>query len=152
MLTLDAFTVVGPVYRGHNQAGEIPAMWQNVYLPRMDEIRHVIDGDESWGVFGNHQPDGSLTYMAGSRVEKAEDIPEGMQAWELKAQTYAVFPCTLAQIGKTLAYIHQEWLPASGYLHAAAPELEYYGKAFLEAPDGVGQIELLIPVVPHDQT
>lgn len=121
----EAFTVVGLNYLGKNEDNELPGLWQE-FLPRAQEIQHLVKPYQSYGVCGPVQEDGRFRYMAGFEIEGDGELPSGMESWHVPAQSYAVFPCKLATIGDTYNFAFQTWLPGSDYEHVDAPDFEYY--------------------------
>jgi AraC family transcriptional regulator len=82
-------------------------------------------------VVGNYdEATGEFDYVAGINVSAAAEVPEGMVSWDIPAQTFAVFSCTLPELGSTLEHIHGTWLPASEYQHTDGPALELYDEDF----------------------
>jgi AraC family transcriptional regulator len=125
-----AFTVVGVLYRGKNEHGEVPQMWDQKLLPRVQEIPHQVTPPLAYGVLDHYDPQtGEFDYLAGYGVERVADLPEGMVRWDVPAQTYAVFPCTLPTVmdGFGAAY---SWLKQSGTQRADGPEFEFYDEHF----------------------
>jgi len=121
----EAFTVVGLNYHGKNENNDLPGLWQE-FLPRFQEIPNLTQPYQSYGVCGSVEEDGRFRYLAGFEIEAESDLPKGMASWQVPAQTYAVFPCTLATIADTYNYAFQTWLPGSDYEHVDAPDFEYY--------------------------
>jgi predicted transcriptional regulator YdeE len=140
-----AFTVVGMQYHGKNENNEIPQIWQ-AFNPRMGEIKHIGNNRECFGVCAELEEDGeTFKYLACWEVSSPTDIPEGMVSWEIPAQTYAVFPCTLPTIHEAYEHAHQTWLPQSGYKRAAGPDFELYDMSFNpQIPDSV--LYIYIPI------
>ena len=141
-----AFRIVGMKYHGKNEQNEIPQMWSE-FASRVSEVQNRVDAHATYGVMGNYDEDsGEFDYVAGLNVSAAAHVPEGMVSWDVPAQTYAVFSCTLPTIGETLDHIHRVWLPASGYRHAHGPEFELYRDEEFdpEAPDSV--MYIYIPI------
>ena len=68
-----------------------------------------------------------------------------MVAWELPAQTYAVFDATLRHIGEAFGHIFGTWLPTAAFSQADAPYFERYGASF-DPGDAGSPIEIFIPV------
>jgi AraC family transcriptional regulator len=77
---------------------------------------------------------GGMTYMMGEVVTTAAAIPEGMQAFEIPAITYAIFPVRPKNrmawgmaIANTKGYAYTVWMPKSGY-EPAGPidDFEYH--------------------------
>ena len=133
------FTALGMLYHGKNENNEIAQLWQQ-FNPRIPEIKNIVDG--AFGVCGAMEEDGAFDYLAGFAVSSTDEIPEGMQAWEVAAQKYAIFPCTLKNIGETYRYAFDVWLPASEYEYAHSPDFEYYDEDF----DKDGILYIYIPI------
>ena len=146
IITRAAFTVVGLKYRGTNQKGEIPHLWRELSL-RQKEIRNKKSYDVAYGIMGNYDlQSGEFDYLASYEVDKGEVIPPGMESWDVPAQTYAVFKCTLATIMESYNYANNEWLPNSGYRRGDGPEFEEYGADF--SPDVEGsEYNICLPIV-----
>lgn len=126
---LDKFMVVGMQYIGKNEQGEIGKMWGE-FIPRIPEIRHTREGDESYGVCIDN-PENGMEYIAGLPVTDMADIPRGMICKEVPAQDYVVFPSQgLDQIGATYHRILKDWLPESAYEATGGPDFEYYPPEF----------------------
>ena len=130
--TRPAFMVVGMMYRGKNENMEINAMW-NEFIPRFKEI---TEGDfkETFGVCRMLEDamDGEFEYVAGVKVNKVDDLPEGMVARFVPEQKYAVFTHrgALEGLRARLDYIYQNWLPQSGHELTGGPDLEVYDENF----------------------
>ena len=140
-----AFTVAGMEYRGKNEHNEIFQMW-NAFGPRMHTIPHVTKPHIAYGVNKSYDMStGEFEYLAGLEVDSAADMPEGVVSWDLPAQKYAVFPCTLPTIGQAFGHICNTWLPQSGYQHAGSPEFELYNEAF-DPNDPNSVLYLYIPI------
>ncbi len=144
----EAFTVAGWMYHGRNEHNEIPQIWDNIFLPRMNDIKHRTEMGVSYGVMGNYDPQtGEFDYLAGAQVDSVDDLLPGMDIWQIPKQTYAAYPCILADIGKTFDYLYNTWLPASVYERTDGPEYEYYGLEFTTVSDPAKSIMYLyIPV------
>jgi AraC family transcriptional regulator len=122
---------------------DIPKLWDH-FAPRIGEIQHGIEPGVSYGLMNGLNLDMSkLDYMAGNPVEKAADLPMGMEHWNVPANTYAVFETTLPKISETFDYIFGAWLPTSGYQQTAGPYFERYGEDF--SPDNP-KLSIYIPV------
>jgi AraC family transcriptional regulator len=147
IVTKPAFTVVGMKYHGKNQNNEIPQLWRK-FGPHMHEVKHILQPNVAYGVMGNYEEaTGEFDYMAALEVERTADVAEGMTAWTIPAQTYAVFPCTLDTIRETYDTIYQRWLPTSGYRHADGPEFELYDERF-DTTNPASMMFVYIPIEP----
>jgi AraC family transcriptional regulator len=144
-----AYRIVGMKVRGKNQQGEIPKMWGE-FAARVAEVQDRAEQDVTYGVSANYAEDtGEFDYVAGIHVNPTAAVPQGMVSWDIPAQTYAVFSCTLPTIGETMNYIHHTWLPASGYHHTGGPELERYDEDF-NSQDPASIMYILVPVAKPD--
>jgi AraC family transcriptional regulator len=67
-------------------------------------------------------------YLIG--IESAQDCTAlGLESYHIPASQWAVFECrgkVPDSIVQAEMYAFMEWLPASGYVHANAPEMEVY--------------------------
>src|SRR6266542_250192 len=89
-----AFWVAGLRYEGRNEHGEIPALWDNAFLPRMSELDGLRIGGECYGAcreLPNMPPDAGFEYLACVQVAPTavDHLPQGMVAWKAPAMTYA---------------------------------------------------------------
>ena len=141
-----AFRVVGMKYHGKNEQNEIPLLWGEFVL-RLAEVQNRVDEGATYGAMGNYVEDtGEFDYVAGLNVSTAAKVPEGMVSWDVPAQTYAVFSCTLPTLGTTLEHIHGTWLPASSYRHADGPEFELYRDGEFDPEDPDSLMYIYIPI------
>jgi predicted transcriptional regulator YdeE len=77
---------------------------------------------------------GRMTYMMGDVVTSIATVPEGMQALEIPAITYAIFPLRPKNrfgwpfaIANAKGYAYTTWLPKSGYEAAGViDDFEYH--------------------------
>jgi AraC family transcriptional regulator len=143
--TLPAFTVIGQVYRGKNEHQEIPAMWDQLNAHWAD-FQALGQTGAAYGLCGHMEPDGVFEYLAGVQVTPSAVAPQGMTRWEVPAQIYAVFPCTLATIHQAYEQAYQVWLPGSGYEHSNGPAFELYPDTFEPDDPGSQAMFVYIPV------
>ncbi len=140
-----ALTLMGMVYHGKLNGEAIARLW-NTFGPRMSELRHSIDPQVSYGVMANYDmASEEFDYVAACEVNSPLDLPAEMACLEIPAATYAVFRCTMGQIGPTYGYIMGTWLPQSGYRHAGGPEFEEYGPTF-DPADPASEFGIYIPI------
>ncbi|MCC5464013.1 AraC family transcriptional regulator [Pelosinus baikalensis] len=147
-----SFTVVGKQRRISMVDGEnfkqVPEFWNDC----------MKDGSYEWicskagelGVLGvskdfDKYKDGFI-YMIG--VEKIKDtLPKGYVSTNIPATTWAIFESVGALPEAThdlIRRIFTEWMPATGYQHDCAPEIEVYPKGDMYSPDY--KCEIWIPV------
>ncbi|MGC9335119.1 MAG: GyrI-like domain-containing protein [Anaerolineae bacterium] len=140
-----AFTVVGLKYRGKNEMGEIPQLWGTMG-PRTGEIQNLVDDTAAYGISTNMDMEtGEFDYIAGFEVSNAEDVPEGMVAFEVPGGRYAVFSTTLPRVGETFHNAYHTWLPQAGHQPSGGPEFELYDQRFdPQNPDS--EFDLYVPI------
>ena len=153
-----AFTVVGMKLhvKGDDESMSqvskvIGKLWDRFHL-RMGEVRVKGDPRVCYGLMGNYDAQtGDWEYLAGLEVEEPPEIPEGMEAWQIPAQFYAIFPCPMSAIKQTNDYIYQTWLTASTYKHGDGMDFEYYDETFdYSTPErfAASTFYVYVPVVP----
>ena len=126
----DAFLVAGLRYAGKNEHGEIPALWDSEFLPRIGELASLRVG-AAYGVsrvLPNVPVEEGFEYLAAVEVKSLAKLPWGMVGWEIPAQTYAVLPAhDVPDLGRAFDYLYGKWLPQSKEYEAAdGPCLELY--------------------------
>ncbi len=126
---------------------KVPLFWQRV-SGDIPKLCGLMDGSEPLGVLGVSACDGgdfSGYYIA---VATKKEPVEGMEAYDVPAGTWAVFPCMgpMPAAMQTLQQrIISEWLPGSGYEYAAAPDIEVYFPGDQTSPEY--RSEVWLPIV-----
>ena len=145
IVTKPAFTVIGIKLRGKAEDSDYGALW-DALVSRMDEIRGATTFYTAYGVEGNmDMSTGEFDYLAGFEVTPDSSVPPGMSHWDIPAQTYAVFPCTLSTIKETWQAASDIWLPQSGWRYGPGPDFELYPETF--DPDQPGsEMFIYLPV------
>ena len=120
----------------------IPLQWQRF---DMAQVPGRV-GQIAYGVSYNGDDAGNFDYLCG--VEVTDPPASDFSSVSLGAQRYAVFTHRgpISAISATWRAIYQ-WLPASGYLRARAPDFERYSEDF-DARNNSGFVEIWIPVGP----
>lgn len=126
---------------------KVPLFWKKVSgdIPKLCEL---MDGSAPLGVLGVSACDGGE--FSGYYIAVATKKPalEGMETYEVPAGTWAVFPCVgpMPDAMQTLQQrIISEWLPASGYEYAVAPDIEVYFPGDQSSPEY--RSEVWLPIV-----
>jgi AraC family transcriptional regulator len=142
IVSLPAFVVAGFLHHGNSDNGELPALWERVG-PTLSALPST-EPDVYYGVI-DHFDEATKTfdYVAGRPVAPDSLPQEGNVRWEIPAQTYAVFSCTLKTLMPTFGAAYQ-WVGASGRARAEGPEFERYGPDFDESPEQ--PLTLWIPI------
>ena len=140
-----AMTLMGLQLHGKLEGMDIKGLW-NGFGPRMAEIKGG-DSNVCYGAMDNYsEATGEFDYLAACEAKGAAVLPAGMVSWNIPAQTYAVFPCTLPQVGEAWMTAYQQWLPTSGYQRATGPEFELYDEKF-NPQDPAAVLYLCVPIV-----
>ena len=144
------FKVVGLLYEGKNEHGEISKLW-DAFNRRGNELCPAST-KEVYGVCRMIPgvTDGSFEYVAGVRRENLSHLPAGTVVREVPACTVAVFRHFGAAdtLHDTYQKIYGEWLPSSAYQPLEPGfDMEVYNEEFtFFAPDSV--MYIYVPVRP----
>lgn len=145
ILTRKAFTVIGTLYRGNPQKGELPTLWQ-AFGRREHEISGLANDRVAYGLCANaDQLTGEFDYLATMEVEARQEPPEGMVAWNLPGGAFAALECTLATIRQTFDAAYGLWLPQSGYVRGEGADIEVYEE--FDGTDPEATFDIYIPIV-----
>ncbi|PKM74008.1 MAG: AraC family transcriptional regulator [Firmicutes bacterium HGW-Firmicutes-16] len=140
--TKEAFRIVG-VKRGYTSDVEdnfkkIPMFWQETHQAGIIPKLCALMDCPPFGVLG------VCACMVGNEfdyfisVASDKPVPEGMDEYEVPANTWAIFECVGAMpkaIQELQTRIVSEWLPSSGYEYADAPDIEIYSEGDMSSPD-----------------
>lgn len=133
----DAFRIVGKKLccpwtpEAEEGFAEVPKFWaRQAQQGSISQICALMEGNPPGllGVsVGDWQNAGSFEYYIA--VGSGRPAPEGMDAYEVPACTWAIFECRGPMPTAVQAMqkrIMGEWLPNSGYRYADAPDIEQY--------------------------
>lgn len=106
-----------------------------------------LDTNTPQGMFGIFTNEGTgMEYLI--MVISNQEIPEGCKEYHLPESTWAIFDC-LGSIPTSIQngwkYLEEEWLVKYPFLHAKAPEMEWYSNGNMYSSDYVSQI--WIPII-----
>lgn len=123
----------------------IPALWQD-FAPFLGKVPGQ-QGTLSYGVCCHPDEEGGFEYIAGVEVDTLEGLPDDFRSVQLAPQRYAVFEHHghISSIGQTFKAIWQQWLPASEFEAADAPEFERYDEHF-DPLTSSGSLEIWLPL------
>jgi AraC family transcriptional regulator len=136
-----------------------PALW-GAFMPRRNEVKNRLTEDYySMQVYSpafsiqHFSPQTEFEKWAAVEVEKSEEIPQGMESYELSGGLYAVFvhqglPQAFPQ---TMQYIHGIWFPDSEYVLDDRPHFELLGEKY-KNNDPTSEEEVWIPIKPKRAT
>jgi len=119
------------------QAGIIPKLCQQMSLPpyAILGVCTCMDGKD-------------FDYYISVASDKP--LPEGLEEYVVPATTWAIFQCVGAMpnaIQELQSRIVSEWLPASGYEYADAPDIEVYSDG--DQSSELYSCELWLPVTKN---
>ena len=147
-----AFQAIGMQGEFSQETNEgISDLW-TAFWKRHEEIANPVEGHCLGLCIG--ADDDNFTYAPALEVTDIGQVPEGMSAWDVGAQTYAVFTVPLpgkepigTEIGRAHRFIWKTWLPDSTYRYVEAPDFELYDSRF--DPETLkGEIDIYIPIKP----
>ncbi len=143
----EALTLVGMIYFGENQNGEIPKLWGE-FMPRVSRIPHRLKGASYGFCFMDDRINPDFWYMACEAVERVTEVPAEMVAKTVPAHTYAVFTHrgSTEALGETYHQAYKVWLPASGYELAASFDFELYDDRFNPSDEANSELDIYLPV------
>jgi len=143
------FRIVGvsqPLHREIEKNFEVvPQMWQKAGMDgTIPKLAGMMDG-EPMGLLGVSVCNDEEVWRYYIAVTSSKPVDDLLEAYVVPASTWAVF--TGSGANRSIQDLEQrivmEWLPASGYEYANAPDIEVY----LNADPQNAQYEVWIPVV-----
>ena len=145
IVTKAAFTVVGMLARSVPKDPNLMQLWQQ-FDAQTQRVRGQTKPGVYYGAMHNYdEASGQFDYLACVEVKEGQQPPEGMVAWQIPAQTYAVFETTLPEIGPAFEYIYGPWMAGSEYVRTDGPEFELYDSEF-SPEDPISKMYVYIPV------
>lgn len=129
-------------------------LWHS-FMPRRKEITNTLNQDLiSMQLFGKPLIEGSFTpktpfeKWAAIEVSDLINIPVGMDSYNVPSGIYACFSYKGAanEAQRTIQYIFEEWLPASGYKPDNRPHITVMGNKY-KGNDPDSEEEFQIPVI-----
>ncbi|MDD1687412.1 GyrI-like domain-containing protein [Methanoregula sp.] len=148
---LPARTVVGITRRTSNAvaAETIPACWQEFLMKNAPaRIAHRSIPPVMYAVYSQYEKDwtGPYTYLLGCGVTRADNVPEGMEAWTIPEQTYAVFRARGMMPAEILGVWANVW--SSDLPRTYTYDFELYDKRFTRPLNK--EVEVCVAVEPKD--
>ncbi len=160
IIELEAFDVIGLSSRFISILGEqpnnfevIPALWD-----QFNDLRHQLDHIKPGISIGlclceeiENQRQDEMVYLAGAILIDSsiseEALAHNLKHKHIDAHQYAKFTHigSLNKLRHTMHYIYHAWLPKSGYILGASPEIEWYDHRFMPDSDE-SAFDILIPI------
>ncbi len=147
----EAFRIVG-VKEHHDihveeNFAQIPLFWQKTFQSGAFAQVCALQNQEPAGVLGLSTCMNGKDFDYYIAVASDKAVPEGMCETVVPACTWAIFTCVGA-LPKSIQELQKrvvgEWLPASGYEYANAPDIELYFEGIQQADDY--RCEVWLPV------
>ncbi len=114
IVELQTIKLLGLQERFVNGQEDHEGIWKR-FMDHIDQIKpHSVDGAFYGANFATESKQ-ALDYLAGMAVGDVMDVPEGLTLREMPASHYAVFECTVGEIGATWQYILGQWLQTTPY-------------------------------------
>lgn len=149
----EAFTIIGKSVRvtcqNNEHTSRIPLFWEECqHDGTLENICAIGTSETLFGVCMDMDMEkGEFTYMIAAAADVSTQAA-GLSVRTIPACLWAMFP-SVGPIPDALqnvwGRVFQEWLPASDYKHAAAPEMEVYPPGDVTRDDY--RCEVWIPVV-----
>jgi predicted transcriptional regulator YdeE len=139
----DAFWVLGIQERADPMSMDYQAFWSR-FMAREPELRSLVTGPDGYGVYFPTDQEGLVDVFGGMAVPPETAPPEGLVLREVPAGHYAVFECTMQDIGATWAAVFGEWAPSAGHeIDHTAPCFEHFTPGCHE---GTEPVRIFVPV------
>ena len=146
----EKFHVVGLKYYGDAIPENAPGLWEEL-MKRRDEISNIFVPEEWIGLMCTGEEefiDEKADYIAGVRVTNLEEIPEGMNGYEVPEREYVVFTHkgTLDKLGETYNYIYSQYFRTSKeFVPIGIMEFELYDERYVgDKPES--EFDIYFPV------
>jgi predicted transcriptional regulator YdeE len=151
------YRLIGMNYRGKNGNREIPQMWCDKFLPRMDEVARPREHRYAFGVERciPGANDGSFEYIAAAETTEDAAVPDGMMGMTIPRCLCAIFKVAdLAGIGNAWSDA-QAWFASNRewerYCDPANGPCECHGfELYPPEFDGNGPLYLYFPARRKD--
>lgn len=126
---------------------KVPLFWQQITAAGKIPVICQIMNQPPLGVLGVSTCMDGKNFDYYIAVSSDQPVPEGMAEYTVPEATWAIFECIGAlphSLQDLQKRIITEWLPASGYEYANAPDIEVYSDGDQQSPNYRSQIWLPI--------
>ncbi len=149
LVELDMIYLVGLASLTRDETDIVTELWEQL-SSETESISNRLKPERYYGVSFftlSGDPQGSF-FMIGVAVESLDAIPPTLVGKTIPPLKYARFihKGLSKDIGMTLDYVCQTWLPKSGHSIAAPLRIEFYGKRYKGPDDPDSESEILIPI------
>lgn len=119
------------------------ALWA-AFESRIHDIAPVALGEACYGAYFDVGEPKACDFLAGMSVPAGTVAKEGLTVRGVPSARYAVFECSMDEIGPTWQWVFGEWLPGSGYRYAEGkPCFEEFAPGVME---GTVPVRIFLPV------
>ncbi|MEP0765395.1 MAG: GyrI-like domain-containing protein [Fimbriimonadia bacterium] len=137
------FTLLGVGERIVLEQADWKALWA-AFERRMADIAPVALGEACYGAYFDAGDPKASDFLAGMMIPAGTAAKEGLVARDVPEARYAVFECSMEEIGPTWHRIFGEWLPGSGYRYVEGnPCFEEFAPGVME---GNVPVRIFVPV------
>jgi AraC family transcriptional regulator len=128
-------------------------LWQQ-FMPKRKMIKNRVNSDY-WSVqnYMNFDPasfteETQFEKWAAVEVSEYEELPDGLETFDLPGGKYAVFIFhgLASEYHKALRYIYESWLPSSNHELDDRPHFEIMGSKYYGPTDANSEEETWIPI------
>lgn len=135
-----------------NKTGQL---WRQ-FAPRINEIGNRVTADKismqiyPTDYYSAFSPARQFEKWATVEVSEFENIPKGMESFDLIGGLYAIFDYKGSSADTTIyQYIFSEWIPNSAFVVDDRPHFEVLGKNY-KNNDPNSEEEIWIPIKEHN--
>lgn len=151
----DAFRIVGVMehldMNAEQSMERVPQFWAETFQNGMFEKVCRLSNQEPCGVLGVSTCMNSNNFDYYIACATDQDAPANTVEYQVPAATWAIFECIGPMPGAIQDMqkrVISEWLPASGYEYADAPDIEVYPEGDTGSPDY--KTEIWLPIIKKD--
>lgn len=125
---------------------KVPLFWQETVIAGMIPNLCTLMNQQPSGVLGVSTCMNGKDFDYYIAVASNKPTPKGLVEYEIPAATWAIFECvgpmphTIQELQKRIV---SEWLPASGYEYADAPDIEVYTEGDQQSPTYRSEVWLI---------
>jgi AraC family transcriptional regulator len=154
LVELDAIHLVGLASLAKNETDVVTDLWEQL-SGEIESIPNRLKPQRYYGITfltlsGDPQ---SSFFMIGVAVDSLAAIPPTLVGKTIPPLKYARFihKGPSKDVGMTLDYVYQTWLPKSGHSTAAPLQIEFYGERYKGPDDPDSESEILIPIEVNNE-
>lgn len=142
IVSFESTKVFGMEYRGKNENGEIPKLWE-VFMQKYSQI-NPNGYEDMYGLYYDYDESGTFTSFAGVKFDNSKTLPEGMVIKEIPARDYAVFTFKghISEIGVFWEKIYTEYMAKNNLTIDYGLSFELYDERFAKS----GECDIYVPI------